>query len=166
MLPATATDGMLASFARLAALLDEPEASPVLAPLIQRGVQGGYERPSQFSREYGRSMIGRQISKEYAADQSRKQAQGFRQVGVFKQHRPGIERTQRAKKAAIGQKDRGAGVTLDGELLDHRAGGVAAVLADLRDEQGLRVDAELAAQGGFQGEHVVDMDAQVDGVMD
>ncbi|AJZ97356.1 hypothetical protein PFLUOLIPICF7_21790 [Pseudomonas simiae] len=41
MLPATATDGMLASFARLAALLDEPEASPVLAPLIQRGVQGG-----------------------------------------------------------------------------------------------------------------------------
>ncbi|MGE7812977.1 AraC family transcriptional regulator [Pseudomonas sivasensis] len=32
------TDGMLASFARLVALLDEPEAIPVLAPLIQREI--------------------------------------------------------------------------------------------------------------------------------
>ncbi|KTC51105.1 AraC family transcriptional regulator [Pseudomonas fluorescens ABAC62] len=32
------TDGLLASFARLVALLDEPEAVPVLAPLIQREI--------------------------------------------------------------------------------------------------------------------------------
>ena len=32
------TEGMLASFARLVALLDEPEAIPVLAPLIQREI--------------------------------------------------------------------------------------------------------------------------------
>ncbi|WP_168232904.1 AraC family transcriptional regulator [Pseudomonas veronii] len=32
------TDGMLASFARLVALLDEPEAIPVLAPLISREI--------------------------------------------------------------------------------------------------------------------------------
>lgn len=34
----TVTAGMLASFARLVALLDEPEAIPVLAPLIQREI--------------------------------------------------------------------------------------------------------------------------------
>ena len=34
----TVTEGMLASFARLVALLDEPEAIPVLAPLIQREI--------------------------------------------------------------------------------------------------------------------------------
>ncbi|MFB3301946.1 AraC family transcriptional regulator N-terminal domain-containing protein [Pseudomonas sp. AMR01] len=34
----TVTEGMLASFARLVALLDEPEAIPILAPLIQREI--------------------------------------------------------------------------------------------------------------------------------
>jgi hypothetical protein len=34
----TVTDGMLTAFARLVALLDEPEAIPVLAPLIQREI--------------------------------------------------------------------------------------------------------------------------------
>lgn len=34
----TVTTGMLASFARLVSLLDEPEAIPVLAPLIQREI--------------------------------------------------------------------------------------------------------------------------------
>lgn len=34
----TVTEGMLAAFARLVALLDEPEAIPVLAPLIQREI--------------------------------------------------------------------------------------------------------------------------------
>ena len=38
----TVTDGMLAAFARLVALLDEPEAIPVLAPLIQRRFITGY----------------------------------------------------------------------------------------------------------------------------
>jgi AraC-like DNA-binding protein len=44
------TEGMLASFARLVALLDEPEAIPVLAPLIQREIHYRLLKSDQASR--------------------------------------------------------------------------------------------------------------------
>ncbi|MBT0623108.1 AraC family transcriptional regulator [Pseudomonas fluorescens] len=46
----TVTDGILASFARLVALLDEPEAIPVLAPLIQREIHYRLLKSDQSSR--------------------------------------------------------------------------------------------------------------------
>ena len=46
----TVTEGMLASFARLVALLDEPEAIPVLAPLIQREIHYRLLRSDQSGR--------------------------------------------------------------------------------------------------------------------
>ena len=46
----TVTDGMLASFARLVALLDEPEAIPVLAPLIQREIHYRLLKSDQAGR--------------------------------------------------------------------------------------------------------------------
>ncbi|MCF5044103.1 helix-turn-helix domain-containing protein [Pseudomonas sp. PA-7-1E] len=44
------TDGMLAAFARLVALLDEPEAIPVLAPLIQREIHYRLLKSDQAGR--------------------------------------------------------------------------------------------------------------------
>ena len=46
----TVTDGMLAAFARLVALLDEPEAIPVLAPLIQREIHYRLLKSDQAGR--------------------------------------------------------------------------------------------------------------------
>ncbi|SFU49275.1 AraC family transcriptional regulator [Pseudomonas sp. OV546] len=46
----TVTQGMLASFARLVALLDEPEAIAVLAPLIQREIHYRLLKSDQASR--------------------------------------------------------------------------------------------------------------------
>lgn len=46
----TVTDGMLAAFARLVALLDEPEAIPVLAPLIQREIHFRLLKSDQAGR--------------------------------------------------------------------------------------------------------------------
>ncbi|QHD06816.1 AraC family transcriptional regulator [Pseudomonas sp. R76] len=46
----TVTDGILASFARLVALLDEPEAIPVLAPLVQREIHYRLLQSDQASR--------------------------------------------------------------------------------------------------------------------
>ncbi|WP_338567914.1 AraC family transcriptional regulator [Pseudomonas canadensis] len=46
----TVTEGMLASFARLVALLDEPEAIPVLAPLIQREIHYRLLKSDQANR--------------------------------------------------------------------------------------------------------------------
>ncbi|AZF11150.1 Transcriptional regulator, AraC family [Pseudomonas sp. R2-37-08W] len=44
------TDGMLAAFARLVALLDEPDAIPVLAPLIQREIHYRLLKSDQAGR--------------------------------------------------------------------------------------------------------------------
>ncbi|MGB3126178.1 MAG: AraC family transcriptional regulator [Pseudomonas sp.] len=46
----TVTEGMLASFARLVALLDEPEAIPVLAPLMHREVHYRLLKSDQATR--------------------------------------------------------------------------------------------------------------------
>ncbi|MBK3446323.1 AraC family transcriptional regulator [Pseudomonas lactis] len=46
----TVTNGMLAAFARLVALLDEPEAIPVLAPLIQREIHYRLLKSDQAGR--------------------------------------------------------------------------------------------------------------------
>ena len=46
----TVTEGMLAAFARLVALLDEPEAIPVLAPLIQREIHYRLLKSDQAGR--------------------------------------------------------------------------------------------------------------------
>ncbi|MDL2185416.1 AraC family transcriptional regulator [Pseudomonas sp. ChxA] len=46
----TVTEGMLASFARLVALLDEPEAIPILAPLIQREIHYRLLKTDQAGR--------------------------------------------------------------------------------------------------------------------
>lgn len=46
----TVTEGMLVSFARLVALLDEPEAIPVLAPLIQREIHYRLLKSDQAGR--------------------------------------------------------------------------------------------------------------------
>ncbi|MDN5597624.1 MAG: AraC family transcriptional regulator, partial [Pseudomonas sp.] len=46
----TVTDGMLAAFARLVTLLDEPEAIPVLAPLIQREIHYRLLKSDQAGR--------------------------------------------------------------------------------------------------------------------
>jgi len=46
----TVTEGMLASFARLVALLDEPEAISVLAPLIQREIHYRLLKSDQANR--------------------------------------------------------------------------------------------------------------------
>lgn len=46
----TVTDGMLTAFARLVALLDEPEAIPVLAPLIQREIHYRLLKSDQAGR--------------------------------------------------------------------------------------------------------------------
>jgi AraC-like DNA-binding protein len=46
----TVTEGMLTAFARLVALLDEPEAIPVLAPLIQREIHYRLLKSDQAGR--------------------------------------------------------------------------------------------------------------------
>ncbi|OAE10727.1 AraC family transcriptional regulator [Pseudomonas simiae] len=46
----TVTEGMLTAFARLVALLDEPEAIPVLAPLIQREIHYRLLKSDQVGR--------------------------------------------------------------------------------------------------------------------
>ncbi|MGR3885718.1 AraC family transcriptional regulator N-terminal domain-containing protein [Pseudomonas sp. 1152_12] len=46
----TVTEGILVSFARLVALLDEPEAIPVLAPLIQREIHYRLLKSDQSNR--------------------------------------------------------------------------------------------------------------------